>query len=429
MRTFLTATFVLLIFSVSSFAAASATDIPLGQSAAADDLFETQRGYFHPSLSLSEVYTDNLFNQPSSNAQEEFITVVTPGLWLAFPGQLKPAAPLNTDTTSAGGLTMSRFGEDDDRPFQAFLNYEAAIKSNKNFSSEDITTHMLHGLLRGTLTSGLSLELADVFNKNHDAYATGSSVGQNEFTSNLIGLKADIPIGERFKLRLAYSNFLVDYDTIANNFRDRSDNSVTGYLYYALSQKTKLFTQYSFLDVGYDNNVTSDNTQQHVYMGIDYSISEKVQAMVKLGYGSQDRDGALDGREDFIYEVQADYQFTQKNNLNIAVLRKLKESDAVGTNGILGSSFYATFSQMLGQRLVASAVAGWSRDEYDGLTTVGIKTAEREDDYLTLSLSLGYAMQKWFEISGGYNYVQRDSNFNNFDYDSNGLFINLTGKL
>ena len=51
------------LFSVSSFAAASATDIPLGQSAAADDLFETQRGYFHPSLNLSGVYTDNLFNQ------------------------------------------------------------------------------------------------------------------------------------------------------------------------------------------------------------------------------------------------------------------------------------------------------------------------------------------------------------------------------
>lgn len=428
MRIFPTAVLVLLIFSVSAFAATTATDMPLGQSTSADDLFETQRGYFHPSLNLSEVYSDNLFNT-KLNTQEEYITIITPALWLAFPGQLQPAEPLNTDTTAAGGLTLSRFGEDDARPFQAFLNYEAGIKRNKNFSSEDVTTHRLRGLLRGTLTSGLSLELNDLYIQSHDAYATGTSIGQNEFASNLIAVKAAIPLGERFKLRLAYSNFLVDYDTTANSFRDRTDNTTSGTLYYALSQKTKLFGQYSFLDVAYDDNVASDNSQQHTYLGLDYNISEKVQALVKLGYGSQDRSGTLDGRNDFIYELQADYQFTPKNNLNLLLLRKLKESDVASINGILGNSLTATFSQMLGQRLVASAVAGWSRDAYDGLTTVGSKTAEREDDYLMLSLSLSYAMQKWFEISGGYNYVQRDSNFSNFNYASNGLFVNVTGKL
>ena len=111
------------------------------------------------------------------------------------------------------------------------------------------------------------------------------------------------------------------------------------------------------------------------------------------------------------------------------LLRQLKESDDVSTNGILASAVTATFSQMLGQRMVASAVAGWSRDDYDGPTTVGSKTAEREDDYLMWSLSLSYALQKWFEISGGYNYVQRDSNFSDFNYNANGLFVNLTGKL
>ncbi len=429
MRIYLAVTIMLLSFSVPVFAVSSATDVPLGQSAAADDLFETQRGYFHPSLSLSEVYTDNLFNRPSAEAKEEYITIITPAIWLAFPGQLEPAVPLLTDSTSAGGLTFSRFGEDDDRPFHASLSYEAGIKSNKNFNSEDITTHELQGLVRGTLTSGLSLAVTEVYEQNHDAYATGRLVGQNKFASNLISLTGSVPLGERIKLRLSYSNFLVDYDAAANSFRDRDDNTVTGYLFYALSPKTKFFGQYSFLDIVYDSNVDSDNTQQHAFLGINYNITEKIQAMIKLGYSSQDRNGTLAGRDDFIYEVQADYQFTEKNNLNFQVLQKLKESDDFGTNGILGSSFNATFTQRLGQRMIASADAGWSRDDYDGSITVGTKTAEREDDYLTLGLSLGYAMQKWFEVGVGYNYVQRTSNFSDFEYDSNGLFINLTGTL
>lgn len=428
MRISLSVFFILLTFSVASFAAPSATDVPLGQPAAADDLFETQRGYFHPSLDLSEVYTDNLFNRPSSNEQEEYITIITPGLWLAFPGQLQPAEPVNTDTTATGGLTLGRFAEKDERPFQAYLNYEAGIRRHKNSSSEDITTHKLHGLIRGTLTGGLSIEVNDVYTQSFDAYAATIVTEQNKFSSNRVAVNAKIPLGERFKLRLDYSNFLVDYDSV-NNFRDRADNKIAGTLYYAWSQKTRLFGQYSFLDVSYNTEAANDNTQQSAYLGIDYNISEKVQVLVKLGYNSKDRSGSLSEIDDFVYEVQTDYQFTPKNNLNLQAWRKQKESDDRDSNGILGSSFSATFSQMLGQRLVASVQTGWSRDEYSGATTINGKTAEREDDYLTTSLSLSYAMQKWFEISGGYNYVQRNSNFNDLDYDSNGLYLTLSGRL
>ncbi len=428
MRNLLSAVIVLLVFSFPAFAVSNASDIPLGQSATADDLFETQRGYFHPSLSLSGIYTDNLFNT-KNNTEDEFITVLTPGLWLAFPGQLKPAEPIFTDTTAAGGLQLGRFGERDERPFQAFLNYEAAIKRHSNFDNEDITTHKLHALARGTTAGGLSLEANEVFNRSYDAYATGVTTGQSRFDSNLIQLSGRVPVGERFGLRLDYHNFIVDYDAAANSFRDRTDNKLAAYFYYAWSQKTKFFVQYSYLDIEYDTEISLDNSQQRAYLGIDYKVTEKVRALGKLGYNSKDNSGSLGDRDDFVYELQADYQFTPKNNLNLQLWRKLKESDTAGTTGILGSWFAATFSQKLGQRMVASAMAGWARDDYDGTITVGSKTDERQDDYLMVTLSLSYAMQKWFEINAGYNYVNRDSSFSSFNYDSNGLFVSLTGKL
>ncbi|MCF6179418.1 MAG: outer membrane beta-barrel protein [Geopsychrobacter sp.] len=425
MRNFFSVALVVLLFSTPVFAAGSATDIPLGQSVTTDDLFNTQRGYFHPALNLSEIYTDNLFNT-KANTAEEYITVITPSLWLAFPGQLQPAEPLDTDTTAAGGLTLGRFGEKDERPFQAYLSYEANIKRHKNASSEDITTHKARGLLRGTLASGLSVEFNDVYTQSYDAYAATVVTEQSKFDSNLAALKADIPLGERFKVRLDYSNFVVDYDNISNNFRDRTDNKVTGTFFYAVSQKTRLFGQYGFLDVSYDTQTSNDSTQQSAYLGIDYNISEKVQALVKVGYNRKDRSGSLSELNDFVYEVQADYQFTPKNNLNLTAWRKQKETDDSTFNGILGNAFSATFSQELGQRIVASVQGGWARDDYSG---AGSTTVDRTDDYVTMSLSLSYVMQRWFEISGGYNYVNRDSNVNELDYDSNGLFVSLTGKL
>jgi len=398
----------------------AAPDIPLGQSTpGADSLFETQRGYFHPALSISEVYTDNLFNTETSE-ENEYITTITPALWLAFPGQLEPAQPLTTVPTSTGGLLLTRFAENDSRPFHAFLKYEAGIKRHKNFDRENITTHNLRALMRATLTSGFSLEVNDVYVRSHDAYATGISIDQSKFNTNMVSLRADMPVGERFKVQLQYSNFLVDYDSSVNSFRDRTDNKLVGSLYYALSQKTRIFAQAGVIDVAYDEGVNSDNTQQIYSLGFDYALTDKVQALAKVGYNYKDND---EGKKlsNLIYELQADYQFTPKNNLNLQLWRAVKETDTPGTSGINGTAVNAAFSQNLAERLTATLTAGWARDDYNG--------SDRQDNYIIGGASIGYSLKKWFEISGGYNFTERDSNQIGTDYSSNELFINLTGKI
>lgn len=422
MRYFVTIVLFLFLLPASSvFAAASATDIPLGQSASsAESLFGTQRGYFHPSVSLSTVYTDNLFNLKNPE-ENEVITTLTPALWLAFPGSLQPAEPINTETTAAGGLAVSRFAEKDDRPFNAYLNYESGIKRHKNFGSEDITTHKIQGLLRGTLSNGLSLEVSDLYSKNHDAYATGVSIGQSRYMSNMVKVANRIPLGEKMRIRIEYNNFLVDYKAANNNYRDRTDNKVSGFVYYTLSPKTEFFAQYSYLDISYDSNVGSDNRQHRSYLGMEYSVTEKLRALAKIGYNDKDRKNGYSDRQDTVYELQLDYNLSATQNVLFEAWRTLKESDSPGSNGILGDTIRATYSQLIGERMIGSLMAGWSQDDYGD--------DPREDEYQMVSLSLGYAMQKWFEISCGYNFVRRDSSDNSFNYDSNGLFLSVSGKL
>ncbi len=427
MRCLLLTTIMLLTFVVAASGATDPNDIPLGQSQTADELFDTQRGYINPSFGVTQTFTDNLFNTRDSR-ENELITTLTPAIWLSFPGGLQPSQKTVTETTAAGGVSLGTFGEDDERPFNAYLSYEADIRRLQKFNSENLTNHYLQSLLRWTTTGGLIFELQDVYTRSFEGYAVGVSQVKNDYDSNLVSLQVETPVAdERFGLRLKLSNYFVDFADAANSFLDRSDNKLSAFVFYSWSQKSEFFTEYSFLDINYDSSTVSDSQQQLIYLGIEYHATQKMQLLAKFGLNNRESSSGLSDRELFEYELQLDHQFTEKNNLNLQVWRKLKEGGFAGNSGVLNSEINATFSQMLGRKTVVTARAGLSRDEYDGLITLGSQTAELVDDYLELGLSLGYVMKKWFEVNCGYSYVDRESNFSSLDYSSNQVFLSLTG--
>ena len=75
----------------------TAQDMPMGQGVEGsmpmlpeenkvteDHFYGLKGGYFHPYLSLSGEYTDNLFNVDSDKTSN-FLTTVSPGIWFSLP--------------------------------------------------------------------------------------------------------------------------------------------------------------------------------------------------------------------------------------------------------------------------------------------------------------------------------------------------------
>jgi hypothetical protein len=40
-------------------------------------------------------------------------------------------------------------------------------------------------------------------------------------------------------------------------------------------------------------------------------------------------------------------------------------------------------------------------------------------------LDLKYTLTRWLVVSGGYDYLKRDSSFSDSDYDRNNVYLNL----
>ncbi len=392
------------------------------------DIFDVRRGYIHPFFGFEELYTDNLFNSDLDKASD-FISTFSPGIWLALPGSRQRMAQVDTRNTSPGGLDVSRFRIETERRLQTYALYRSDIILHNNFSEEDRTNQRAEGLINYNFRGGLSVELLDVFEINYDEFSTGVNDPRelDRFSSNFFTVLAFYPVGPKLRLRADYSLFSVNYSADRRSFRDRVDNQFSTYVFYQMLPKLSAFVRYEFTDVAYDEDIQADSNEHNVFTGLDWDVTDKTRGRVQVGYGQKDFNGSgNNSRGDFIFEGRVDHHFTPKTSVNLRASRRTNETDIQGTRDILSDRIQVGYSQRITPRIRANARAFYYRDDYSGAIIIGATVDERRDDYFGGEIDLGYALRSWLNLSAGYGYEERDSNFDVFDYGTNTFYLSFT---
>lgn len=394
------------------------------------DLFGSRGGFIHPYISLSGLYSDNIYNAPV-NTESDFATIISPGLLLAYPGvKGMSGASFSTSNLSPGGLLGDRASGDGFRRLQTSLLYQADIENYTDNSSADTDQHRLEALFQLNLRGGVHFDLAGEYKLAADAFS-GSTL-RDEYQSGLIDLVVGIEIGNKLGLDLGYSGFQLDYDALYNNDRNRRDTTYSGRLSYDILNKTSLFVEYQRIDVDYDLAAFPDNEVQNKNVGIMWDITAKSSGQFKVGLSSKDHESASLGAADtdeLFYQLQVGHAFTPKTSLGLTGTRRLSETTVVGTNFIVNHQVAMNYKQKLSAKIVANLAVSYSRDEFDGVITVGSLTQEREDTTVLITPALDYLLQDWFIVSLSYSLTERDSNFDLFDFTTNSVFLRVTGYL
>lgn len=408
-----------------------AEEQPVGSSRerTSSDVFGRRGGIIHPFLAVTEYYTDNVF-YTRDNRKSDFATILSPGIWLALPHVYEKLLKIDTSNISPGGFSLSKPQEEDFKRYQLYLFYNADIERFSKYSSEDTVSHRAEGSLQYNLRGGLSLEVIDQFIASHDARGTGITTELDKFRSNLASITTSYEVSERFKLRVDYTNFFLDYTADRNNFRDRDDNALSGYVFYKVQPKTSLFLQYEFLDITYREDNSFDSREHHWFGGVQWNVTAKSKGSVKAGYGIKDFAHSSSGSSnDFILEAQMDYQFTPKTSVILKASRKTNETNIENTDFILSNTMEVQYLQKLTGKIMADIKFAYSNDTYkEDLTFDGV-TKRLEDNYYLGVFALQYKFKEWLQLDLGYVYDRRDSNFADFDYTNNTAFLRVTGSL
>ena len=390
----------------------------------------SKKGYIHPFLSVGGYYTDNLFNT-GENEESDWVSVISPGIWVALPSSQQQMVQVTTENSAPGGLEVSRFRDRTGRRFQSYALYRAEINELSDNSGRNHVNQRGEALFKYNLNR-FSLELLDIYQIGHDDYNSGDSGPESldKYHSNLLSTAVSLQLTSKLRFEGEYSNFMLDYNSDSNDDSNRDDNTYSLYAFYKLSPKLTTFLQYEYVDTEYDTDARTDFTENNFYGGLQWDVTAKTKGRIRLGYGERDYDDtSLDKSDEFLVELRTDYRITPKTSIYLRALRKDYATDVTGTNDVLTQRFYLGYTQRIREKLHARARLEYRVDDYDGEITVGSATAEREDDYLGFRFELGYSLQRWLNVSVGYAYRERDSNFNDRDYTSNSVFVYLTAAM
>lgn len=409
---------------------APVTAAPVGnQTPDTANLFGGRTGYIHPFLSLSGFYTSNLFRTADNELSDRY-AVITPGIWLALPARNQRMPEIGTSNTAPGGLSLSRLTAARERRVQAYALYQANILKYDQYQDEDRVDHRLQGMIKLSARRGLSLEIVDVFERNSDPYGTGGKAAGtlDTFDANLFNAILVSRLSPKMLLRADYGRYSLNYADASNIYRDRDDNSYSGYLFFQTTPKTALFIQAEYINIDYDEAGKDDTKHNNYYVGMQMQTSANTRGRLKVGYGMQDY-GAVDS-DDFLAEGQLDYYFSPKTSFYVQGTRRILETDQIGARGILSHRALLGYRQRITAKWSGDANLFFNRNDYNGTVNIGNRIASNYyHDEIGGRASLGFSPLNWINLRLGYEYRKRDSNFDSEDYRNNTIFLQATAAL
>lgn len=398
-----------------------------GNGGAARKIFGGRTGYIHPFLSVGEYFTDNLFNSRTPNS--DTYTVITPGIWLALPASRQQLIQVNTLDAAPGGLEVGRFHIESVRRFQGYALYRANIERHNRFSEEDNVYQRGEGLVNFNFRGGLSIEMSDIYERDHDPYGTGTSIKLDKFRSNYFNTVVTYRMSPKTTFRVDYANYSLKFSADRNQFRNRTDNFASGHVYYRIFPKTVFLIEYDFIDINYQTDDLSDSTEHHFWAGIQWHITARTKGQIKLGDSLKKFAKTGGDTNSFLAEMRLDYRISPKTSLYLIGVHKPLETDIQGMKDISSYRVRFGYVQRLTPKVGGTVKFYYVRDHYNGELTVGTQTDARTDNYYGAGIAIGYALQSWLNVGLDYEYVQRDSNFHTYNYKTNKVYLSLTAAL
>lgn len=389
-----------------------------------DNLFGSQGGYAHPYLTIEGALTDNLYNTKSNEVNSSLYRVST-GVWASLPRKKHIPVTINPHNSAGGGLAqqIEDYGGTD--RYQVVAHAGLDINRYANNSDADSEDYFIEGLARYNMASGLSLQVLDRYETNHDGFGLGGATEDDlrEYNSNLFMGTADWDLTEKLTFKVEYSNFLLNYTESFNSFIERNDNVFDLYGYYNLTGKTSFFLQYSHVDVEYDSASARDNSQDFFYGGVTWNTTEKLSFLLKAGMQNKEFDVTGDGyshSDAFVIDLQTIYRITTKTDLSLDVYRKIEESDNIDASEkvVLGATL--GYSQEISEKIGFTCSFVYENSDYALLSG----SARDEDRYL-FRPAVQYLFKEWLMAELAYSFEKRDSSDDDFDFQTNTVFLSL----
>jgi hypothetical protein len=183
--------------------------------------------------------------------------------------------------------------------------------------------------------------------------------------------------------------------------------------------KTSLFVEYQYVKFSYDASDEDNNSEHYVYGGVTWDVTAKSTGRIQAGYLTKQYDRSSQGNySNFVFDVSIDHNFDPKNSVKLLASRRTHETNMEGTLFYTTTGFLLEYYHRITGKITARGGVGYGQDKYSG----GIP---RTDNTWKAALWLFYQVKRWLRIELGYDYTNRNSNIDEFNYKNNTFYLKL----
>lgn len=394
----------------------------LSEEADFSDVMGGKGGYFHPLLKLSFTSTDNVY-ETHDDKKADTLTTLTPGFWLASPPSEQQLMVLSVSTTAPGGYDGTREPTDYFKRLQTYVYYSADINRYGSETDKNTENQRLEGLLQYNLKGGLSFELLGQIAQTGQPSNANETTELDIYQSTWIGLMASYFISDDFKLRLDQTSFLIDYNHADNDIKDRTDSATALYLFMILTEKTNIYIEYETISVKYKEAAAVDSTQNQMFVGSSWAITEKSTGKLKVGQSVKTfEDSSIDEATTTTFELSATHGFTEKTTFSATAGQKTEESSYTTYAYVETLNYNLNYSQQFTTEFSTLISYGNTREKSIGATG----STESTENTATTSITLSYIFSDWLSSNAGYTNTAIDAEVDTDDVDTNTFFIDAS---
>ncbi|MDA0967545.1 MAG: outer membrane beta-barrel protein [Proteobacteria bacterium] len=352
-----------------------------------------------PELTVEEQFNDNIFST-ENNEEEDFITVIKPGLSLKSDWSRHS---LNTYANANIGL----YNDNDSENYEDF-----AIGLNGRLD-----------VLRETfITAGV-----DYKDRHENRGSPDNNINSihpteyDEFTSN-IGIYRGV---RKVSVRLNGEFKNLDFDdgvtssgaNIDNDNRDRDQYRTSIRVGYEFMQDYEAFIRAVYDSRFYDDTTTLNRNSDgyEISVGSSVNITGTIRGDIYLGYMQQEYDDAsLNKIGGIDYGAELFWNATPLTQVQAGIERVVEETSLANLSGYISTAYNVSVEHELRRNILLGANAAFITNDYESSSI-----NEREDDFFVAVTEAKYLMNRNLDLKLNYTYQNRHSNIVNQDYTKN----------
>lgn len=215
------------------------------------------------------------------------------------------------------------------------------------------------------------------------------------------------------------------YTNNLQGYRDVDRNTVTGTFFYRIASKTRLLFQASVGDYDYITKslITDQSSKETFYLvGVEWDITAKTSGTFKLGY--QGKNFKQDNYNDITglsYMLDMTWKPNTYSKVKIGASRMTQESSQLLTSAFVTNSYTVDAEHEITPRTKIKAAYTYDNDD---IVTASSRTDKRHN----IVLGIDHSLLTWLNISLDYQFIERSSDLEIYEYKANIIGLSLTTK-